>query len=403
MESSPAERGTANDVGAGLACVAGPALRFGGLLCGDVWKGSVMRRLLGLLVAAVLVVVVGCGSDSGSGGSGSEGGGSSGVVSAVLAIISTNIESDTGGGFVEASEGEELTVGDRVRTDPTGFAELTYHDGSWMRVENSATLTIEDLVDSDSGEVVSTSIDTGDAWSRVRELSEPDDGFELDTPVASAAVRGTAFAVSCEGDTSCTFSVVEGEVLVTPDVGDPVTLTAGQSLTVRAGEEPPAVEEPGVEALEAEPFIAENLELDRDKTDETGDTGDDGTGDEGTDEGDASGPGTTVMLVATPDSVDESELSYAQCAGQVPIPPLAVSIENVGGEDTSVDLIARQDSNELARLEDISVAPGASVDQTIVVALRSFDPILLEAVDVGNSRIVGTTSVELLSSGVCGG
>ena len=149
-----------------------------------------------------------------------------------------------------------------MKTDATGFAEVTYHDGSWMRVESEATLTIEDLVDTDDGQVVSSSIDTGEAWSRVKELSEPDDEFVVDTPVASATVRGTAFSIVCDGDTACTFSVVEGEVLVTPDVGDPVTLTAGQTLTVTADEEP-VLAQPGVVVLSEDPFIAKNLELDQ--------------------------------------------------------------------------------------------------------------------------------------------
>lgn len=216
----------------------------------------------------------------------------------MLGIITTNIESNTGDGFVEASEGETLVVGDAVRTDATGFAELTYHDGSWMRVESEATLTIEDLADSEDGQVVSTSIDTGQAWSRVKELSEPDDEFVLDTPVASAGVRGTAFAVGCDGDTECTFSVLEGEVLVTPNVGDPVTLTAGQSLTITAGEEPPAPSQPGVEALEADPFIAKNLELDETKTAEDI-TGDDENPDDATDDEEASGIDVSGVDVCT--------------------------------------------------------------------------------------------------------
>lgn len=229
----------------------------------------VSNRSLSVVVAALAVfalLAAGCGSDDGSdNASPGEDATSADVVSAVLGIITTNIETDSGDGFAEATEGESLVVGDQVKTDATGFAEVTYHDGSWMRVESEATLMIDDLADTDDGQVVSTSIDTGEAWNRVRELSEPEDEFVVDTPVASAAVRGTAFSIDCDGDTSCTFSVLEGEVLITPDVGDPVTLTAGQSLTVTTGEEPPAPEEPGVEALSAEPFIAKNLQLDREQ------------------------------------------------------------------------------------------------------------------------------------------
>lgn len=128
---------------------------------------------------AVAALVAGCGGSDDPASSG----GSDDEVTATLATITTNIDTDTGDGFTDATEGEKLTTGDRVRTDDTGFAELTYHDGSWQRVENSATLTIEELVDTSDGQVVSTSIDTGDAWNRVRSLAEPDDEHTVDTPV----------------------------------------------------------------------------------------------------------------------------------------------------------------------------------------------------------------------------
>jgi hypothetical protein len=273
-----------------------------------------VRQVWMVAVAAIALVSVACGDgDDSSGGSGE--GLSADVVSATLGIITTNIDTDTGEGFSDAVEGEELTVGDRVRTDDTGFAEVTYHDGSWMRVESEATLTIEDLVDGDGGQVVSTSIDTGEAWNRVAELSEPEDGFTVDTPVASAAVRGTAFAIDCEGVTSCTFSVVEGEVLVTPEVGDPVTLTAGQSLTVTAGEEPPAPDEPGVDELSADPFIAENLDLDEAKSTETdngpGDT--EGNGGDDGEEGAAGEIDLAAVLAGLSPATGELPPEVRQC------------------------------------------------------------------------------------------
>ena len=91
-------------------------------------------------------------------------------VSATLAIISTNIETAAGSGaFEPATEGQSLVVGDKVKTDATGFAELTYHDGSWQRIEQSATLTIEELTDKGDTDTVKTSIDIGQSWNRVEE------------------------------------------------------------------------------------------------------------------------------------------------------------------------------------------------------------------------------------------
>jgi hypothetical protein len=298
-------------------------------------------RVVGVVAVVCVVVAAGCGdSDDGGGGADSGGSSSADVVSAVLGIITTNIDTDTGEGFADAVEGEELTVGDRVRTDDTGFAEVTYHDGSWMRVESEATLTIVDLVDGDVGQVVSTSIDTGEAWSRVRELSEPEDGFVVDTPVASAAVRGTAFAIDCEGDTVCTFSVLEGEVLVTPEVGDAVTLTAGQSLTVTAGEEPPAPAEPGVIGLARDEFIAKNLELDREQDPSLGPT-----------EEEASGPDLGEAFAATPVLVGAGTPEVLGCAG------------------ADVALVSRLADREERLGESWSVLDGEDLYAALVVAL----------------------------------
>lgn len=251
------------------------------------------RRRVGVIACMAALVAAGCGDDttnSSDGDGGSSGSGSE-AVSATLAIITTDIDTDTGDGFTDATEGEELVVGDRARTDTTGFAELTYHDGSWMRIESEATLTIDDLADTDDGQTVATSIDTGEAWNRVAELTEPDDDYTLDTPVATAAVRGTAFAVDCDGDTACTFSVIDGEVLITPDLGDPVTLTAGQTLTITADQQPPPPDEPGIDALTEQPFIAKNLELDDARADNDG-TDDDDTGTNDNDADDDTGEET---------------------------------------------------------------------------------------------------------------
>ncbi len=235
--------------------------------------GSV-RFVAGLLVLALPAAVTGC-----SGGDG-EGSAAADVVSATLEIITTEIEAAVGDdGFRPAEAGEELTVGDRVRTDDTGFAELTYHDGSWQRVENNATLTIEELTDRGEVDMVRTSVDVGRTWNRVQELVEPDDAYELETPVATASVRGTAFATDCPDADHCTFTVLEGSVLITPGTGDPLVMDAPSTLDVIAGEAPgePRVVAPDV--LMQDPWIARNLEEDAEQTDGSGEGGDDGDGD----------------------------------------------------------------------------------------------------------------------------
>lgn len=211
------------------------------------------RRWAVVAWIAAATVAAGCGG-------GDDGGAAE--PTATLAVISTRIETALGtGAFRGATEGQALSVGDRVRTDDTGFAEITYTDGSWMRIDNNATARIRSLVARDAVRRVRVSIDTGDAWNRVGKLSAGEDAYVLETPVATAAVRGTAFAAQCTGRTSCRFSVVEGTVTVTPLDGEAVLLTAGDVLTVTADERPRR-DAPGVPELLDDEFIATNVELD---------------------------------------------------------------------------------------------------------------------------------------------
>ncbi len=200
-------------------------------------------------------------------------------VSATLKIITTKIQSAVkGAGFEPARRGQKLVKGDRVRTDATGFAELNYQDGSWQRIENNATLTVQRLTDTSKGQAVRSGVDIGRTWNRVRELSQPEDAYELETPVATASVRGTRFASECPTRDRCVFQVLEGKVLIDPVDGPPVLVEAPATLEVTRGAPPvgPTVVAPDV--LRAEPWIAKNLRADRRKLaglppDERGDGG----------------------------------------------------------------------------------------------------------------------------------
>lgn len=183
------------------------------------------KRAVLLLLATPLVASCG-GGDGSTVASGS-------TPKATLAIITTNIETARGQReFAQASEGARLDVGDRVRTDETGFAEITYQDGSWQRVENRATLTILALSARGSVNRVRTGVGVGRTWNNVKELDDPDDVYEVRTPVGTAAVRGTVFATDCVTTEECTFTVLEGTVRITPTQGDSVALAAGLSITV---------------------------------------------------------------------------------------------------------------------------------------------------------------------------
>jgi hypothetical protein len=215
-----------------------------------------------LCVLTLLVVVTAC--SSGGSESAGDGGGGGARALATVEVIDPQVAIRRGdGGFAGLSGSAELGQGDQVQTDTTGFAEVVFFDGSWQRVEADTTLTLTELVDIEGGQTVRTGIDKGRAWQRVESLTDDEDAFEVDTPVAVASVRGTSFAIECAGEpTTCRYSVVDGVVDVAVSGGVSVSVTAGQVLNVPTDAAVGQPETVGIDALRADPWIAENLALD---------------------------------------------------------------------------------------------------------------------------------------------
>jgi hypothetical protein len=163
------------------------------------------------------------------------------------------------GAFAPASDGQDLAVGDTVRTNGTGFVQVDYPDGSLTRLDSNAEFTLVDLSTTDKAQRVTGKLDGGRAWSNVEKITSSTGRYELETPVATASVRGTQFDTDCTAaDDSCTFTVIDGTVAVTPTGGDTILLQAGEALTVtpdgNTSTPPPAT---------PDPWISKNTTLDR--------------------------------------------------------------------------------------------------------------------------------------------
>jgi LmbE family N-acetylglucosaminyl deacetylase len=343
---------------------------------------TLRHRSTALLVVFAAALVAGACSSGGNG------------PRATLEIITTNIQSALGdGGFEPAEAGQELTIGDRVRTDDTGFAELTYHDGSWQRVENNATLTIAALTEQGSSKAVRTQVDVGRTWNRVRELTQPDDGYEVETPVATASVRGTIFATDCSSADVCTFRVIEGTVVIrTPD-GREVVLTGPALLEVRRGEPlgEPQVIPPDV--LRQDPWVQKNLGIDRERIRRDGEPGE-GRDERGADRGRPSsdqvrtarlegaydGTRSGVATNYRPDHPDhvavgsavERTYFFAPDCADVPCRVTVAAGENGPGEPLTFDGTSYVQREELISdcLDDASRQPLAEDVARVVVEAR---------------------------------
>ncbi|HUR77269.1 MAG TPA: FecR domain-containing protein [Acidimicrobiales bacterium] len=220
-------------------------------------KKTMLRAIASAM--ALSSVVAGC----------SSGGGQSADTS-TLYRLATNVEQGRGdtGAFKPGVTGDHLAAGDRVRTDDTGHAEIDWPDKSLTRLGPATTVRISPLAKPER-RLVKIVLDVGQTWNRVERVTGSG-GYEVQTPVGAATVRGTRFAVSCTAEPVCIFQVVEGTVVVTPTGGAPITLVAGQALTLT--KQPPAAapQTPGVDALRADPWIAQNLRLDALPVDERG-------------------------------------------------------------------------------------------------------------------------------------
>ena len=107
-------------------------------------------------------------------------------VSTLTVVDGAVFTSRDGGDFTLARETDLLAVGDSVRTGPGAAAEITYVDGSSVRVDSGATFVVERPRRSD-GDAAQT---LERAWHAVTKLLTGDSRYELRMPSSTASVRG---------------------------------------------------------------------------------------------------------------------------------------------------------------------------------------------------------------------
>lgn len=148
-------------------------------------------------------------------------------------LIDANVEYKTvaDADFVTLTEPVDVSVGDAVRTDATGFGVVAYFDGSLTRLDVDTEFEVLELIDDVDASTIRTRMGLGRTWHRVQSMGESGT-FEVETSVATAVVQGTAFSVQCVSATVCTFMVVEGALQVVFADGSEVDLVAPAALTV---------------------------------------------------------------------------------------------------------------------------------------------------------------------------
>jgi len=126
--------------------------------------------------------------------------------------------------------GQRLVAGDEVRTAAKGRVRLRCADGSSLTMANQSLMRIERF-DAAPGQARWASF-----WLKLGLIGQtvspsPGGRWQVRTPTAVTAVRGTAYLVEVRADQGTDVQVTEGEVAVAPlnPVGDAVAAGAGSA------------------------------------------------------------------------------------------------------------------------------------------------------------------------------
>ncbi len=134
-----------------------------------------------------------------------------------------------------ARVGDRLAPGMKLATGEVGSAALAFADGSRVQLRPRSELGVQQSADfaAGAGSWVRLELLRGSVDSLVAPRSGPAGRFEIQTPAAVAAVRGTRFRVEADGDAARN-ETLEGRVAFGNAAGEQ-SVTAGQGSFARTG------------------------------------------------------------------------------------------------------------------------------------------------------------------------
>ena len=103
-----------------------------------------------------------------------------------------------------------LRVNDQIKTGTETLVEITYKQGVIVRLDEQTHCCVKKASDIH----VSTSVSKGNVWVNMKRLASSGRTFEVSTPTAVAAIRGTIFQVQSLNDSTADVAVYDGKVAV---------------------------------------------------------------------------------------------------------------------------------------------------------------------------------------------
>lgn len=127
--------------------------------------------------------------------------------------------------------------GSKVRTGDTGLVEIVFKNGDSIFQKSNTSIGIDSSKQKGEYYFRRILMQTGKTITRIREATNKANRFEIITPSAVCAARGTAFRTSVDAEETTRSEVLDGEIFVKGE-NKVVNVTEGYGNFTRKGETP---------------------------------------------------------------------------------------------------------------------------------------------------------------------
>ncbi|MCV3735946.1 FecR domain-containing protein [Rhizobium sp. TRM96647] len=128
---------------------------------------------------------------------------------------------------------QDLLIGDELRTNAVGQLAILFSDDTQIRLGRNSSLLVRQM--GATGDTV-LDLNSGSIWARAQRGGR---GLKVETPAAAAAIRGTDWSLTVDGDKT-SLAVLEGTVELTNAQGS-VQVRQGEAAVARIGQAPQKV------------------------------------------------------------------------------------------------------------------------------------------------------------------
>ena len=127
-----------------------------------------------------------------------------------------------------------LTAGDTLRTGSYGKMDVLFIDGTQIKVHTKTVLIIKQVRRPAEKKGTSLGLTVGEIWSRAKAMP---DSLKIETPSATAAIRGTDWDIAVDTNGTSYLTVLAGTVDLSNDYGN-VRVEAGEQAMAEIGKPP---------------------------------------------------------------------------------------------------------------------------------------------------------------------